>query len=294
MDVDGLANGLANRPADRLAEFVTAHAPLFVITGAGCSTESGIADYRGRDGKWKRPMPVQLSEFLALPAARRRYWARSMVGWPEFEAAQPNAAHRGLAALERAGLLEILVTQNVDRLHHEARHKAVIELHGRLDRVICVDCGREVSRGSVQRWLESHNARFVGRAAPRAPDGDADLALVEADNLDDFSIPSCPHCGGMMKPDVVFYGESVPKPRVVESYRALERSRGVLIVGSSVSVFSSFRFCRKAAELALPIAAVNQGVTRADELLEFKIDSAAGATMAALACALCAPPSAPL
>jgi NAD-dependent SIR2 family protein deacetylase len=265
---------------DRLSEFVAAHPNLFVLTGAGLSTASGIGDYRGEDGAWKRRPPVELRDFLASDSARRRYWSRSMIGWPPFAAARPNAGHRALAALQRAGRIATTVTQNVDGLHQSAGHADVIELHGRLANVVCLDCGTRFERATVQNWLEDRNRDLVLHARTLLADGDAELGDAA---LDAFAIPQCTTCGGVLKPDVVFYGESVPR-RVVEAAMAeLARATAVLIVGSSVMVYSSFRFCRAAHAQRKPIAAINRGVTRADPLLAFKVDGDCAAALAALA-----------
>lgn len=266
-----------------LADFAARYAPLFVITGAGCSTESGIFDYRGRDGQWKRKPPVQYDPFMRSETARQRYWARSHVGWRRFRAARPNPAHFALARLERAGVVGTVVTQNVDGLHQAAGHKRVIDLHGRLDTVTCTACGRRTARADVAAWLAENNPGFETPEHTLAPDGDADF---EGADLSGFRVPRCERCGGVVKPDVVFFGENVPRARVATAFDALARCKGVLICGSSVMVQSSFRFCRRAEALHLPIAALNEGVTRADAMLAVKIEARCGATLAALATGL--------
>jgi len=266
-----------------LAGFAARHAPLFVITGAGCSTESGIFDYRGRDGQWKRKPPVQYDQFIRSEAARQRYWARSHVGWRRFRAAQPNPAHFALARLERAGVAGIVVTQNVDGLHQAAGHERVIDLHGRLDAVICTACGWRTHRATVAEWLAANNPGFETPQHSLAPDGDADFEGVD---LSDFRVPYCDRCGGIVKPDVVFFGENVPRARVDAAFDALACCNGVLICGSSVMVQSSFRFCRRAESLRLPVAALNEGVTRADAMLTVKVEARCGAALAAVAASL--------
>ncbi len=256
-----------------LAEFVERHARLFVLTGAGVSTSSGIPDYRDLDGNWKRRPPVQYGPFVRDEHVRRRYWARSALGWPGFARSRPGVAHDALARLQRAGRVHALVTQNVDRLHQRAGSDPVIDLHGRLDVVVCLGCSDRTSRDDLQRRLLAANPRFAGLRAPAAPDGDADLGDVD---LDDFEVPACARCGGTLKPDVVFFGESVPKPTVEASFRALGESDAVLVVGSSLMVWSGFRFARAAAESGKPIAAVNRGVTRADDRLALKLDADCG------------------
>jgi len=253
---------------DDLAQFIRKHPGVFVLTGAGCSTDSGIPDYRDANGDWKREPPMDFREFAGNAANRKRYWARSMVGWLSVGRAVPNGAHRALTRLEHAGLIEQLVTQNVDRLHQRAGSRRVIDLHGRLDHVVCLSCGSVRSRADVQDELVGDNPRFGSLDARTAPDGDADLGGVD---FDAFRIPHCQHCGGTLKPDVVFFGESVPKHRVREAMGALERATALLVVGSSLTVFSGFRFAVRAAELGKPIASLNLGRTRADHLLSLKV-----------------------
>src|SRR5215469_10146048 len=193
---------------DLLREFIQRHARLFVLTGAGCSTDSGIPDYRDADGGWKRAQPVQYRAFMDEPATRKRYWARSLVGWQRFRRAQPNDAHRALAALEHQGGVGLLVTQNVDRLHQAAGSSNVVDLHGRLDLVRCMGCEARLPREEMQRELLARNPEWTDLGDGRvAPDGDADLDRLD---FSGFEVPECPSCGGLLKPDVVFYGESVP------------------------------------------------------------------------------------
>lgn len=243
---------------------------VMVITGAGCSTGSGIGDYRDRQGQWKRVQPIQHQDFLTSVDARRRYWARSMLGWPVVAAAEPNAAHLALADLQRLGRVRRLVTQNVDGLHQRAGSQAVIDLHGRLDRVRCLSCGTLSSRQVLQEQLVNLNPTIMARQFRAAPDGDADVQLAA---LDAIEIPECERCGGILKPDVVFYGDSVPKPVVAEVFAATEAADAILVVGSSLMVFSSFRFCRRARELRTPMAAINLGRTRADEWFATKVEA---------------------
>ncbi|MEQ8859477.1 MAG: NAD-dependent protein deacetylase [Pseudomonadales bacterium] len=257
---------------------------IAVITGAGCSTGSGIGDYRDRSGSWKRAPPVQMQDFVAHAATRRRYWARSMRGWPIMANAQPNAAHRALAELERAGLVAGLITQNVDGLHQRAGHRRVLELHGALATVVCLDCGAHGERRALQTRLERDNPFVLETSVRAAPDGDADLA--DGLDLSSFRTPDCERCGGVLKPDVVFYGDSVPRSRVADAYALVEEAEVLLVVGSSLMVFSSFRFCRRARELGKPLLAVNHGVTRADDWLAAKLDADCAETLPALAAAL--------
>jgi NAD-dependent SIR2 family protein deacetylase len=265
--------------AQALAQFVRAHAPLFVLTGAGCSTDSGIPDYRDRAGNWKRAEPIRYQRFVRDPAARRRYWARSFVGWPRVAAARPNTTHRALAALEARGLVTQIVTQNVDGLHQRAGARRVLDLHGRLDVVDCLDCGLRLPRERLQAMLAAGNPACVPVAPEQsAPDGDVLLGdALQAG----FRVPDCPHCGGLLKPAVVFFGENVPKPRVAHAMDQLARAGGLLVVGSSLTVFSGYRFCRAAAQAGQPMALLNRGRTRADDLGALKLDADCGPILTA-------------
>jgi NAD-dependent SIR2 family protein deacetylase len=254
-----------------LRDFVESHRRLFILTGAGCSASSGIPDYRDANGLWKRKPPVTYQAFMADDATRRRYWARSMIGWRHFRQAQPNDAHRALARLEAEGKSELLLTQNVDRLHQAAGSARVIDLHGRLDLVRCMNCQRRVLRSEVQDELTRVNVEWLGFDAVDAPDGDADLDGVD---FSSFVTPSCRHCDGVLKPDVVFFGEYVPRERVEAAERHLEKADALLIVGSSLMVYSGFRFVQMAADAGKPLAAVNIGRTRADGLLSVKVEQA--------------------
>ena len=262
-----------------LREFVERHQRLFVLTGAGCSTASGIPDYRDTNGEWKRARPVMLQHFLADDLTRKRYWARSLVGWQRMHAARPNGAHHALAALESAGRVEQLVTQNVDGLHQAAGSRNVIDLHGRIDTVRCLECGERVPRADVQAELVRRNPRFSRLDARIAPDGDADL---EDAAFAEFDVPPCLACGGRLKPDVVFFGEGVPKERVARTADAIERSDAMLIVGSSLMVYSGYRLAVAMADAGKPIAAVNIGRTRADERLTLKVEEDCAAALAFL------------
>lgn len=254
-----------------LQDFVDRHQRLFVLTGAGCSTNSGIPDYRDADGKWKRQPPVTYQAFMGEAATRRRYWARSLIGWRRFGRARPNAAHRALARLEARGGSELILTQNVDRLHQAAGNDKVIDLHGRLDLVRCMGCGHKITRHEFQDDLSRANAGWLDLDATDAPDGDADLDIQD---FSTFSVPACRHCGGILKPDVVFFGENVPRSFVESATDHLQQSDGMLIVGSSLMVYSGFRFVQMAARAGIPIAAVNLGRTRADDMLAFKLEEA--------------------
>ena len=254
------------------------------LAGAGCSTESGIPDYRGPEGTLRRRQPMQYGEFVGSPEGRARYWSRSTVGWPRFSAARPNAAHAALASLERAGALTGVITQNVDGLHQAAGSREVVELHGSLARVRCLDCGRSACRHVLQERLLSLNAswleRLHGSAATVAPDGDAELPPHE---LSTFRVPECDACDGLLKPDVVFFGESVPKSRVEAAWRLLEGAELLLVVGSSLTVFSGRRFVYGAREAGIPVAIINLGPTRADDLATVKVEARLGEVLPWLA-----------
>jgi NAD-dependent SIR2 family protein deacetylase len=260
-----------------LHEFIERHPKLFVLTGAGCSTDSGIPDYRDENGDWKRARPVMFQAFVNDLHTRRRYWARSLIGWRRFGRAQPNDAHRALAKLEQRGRLRLLVTQNVDGLHSAAGSTEVVDLHGRMDRVRCLGCERRSDREELQQRLLRLNPAWERLDAHDAPDGDADL---EAQDFSDFEIPVCEHCGGILKPDVVFFGESVPQERVKAAMDAVERADAMLVIGSSLMVYSGYRFAQAAHKAGKPIAAVNLGRTRADELLSLKLNQPCVAALA--------------
>ncbi|QSX76109.1 NAD-dependent protein deacetylase [Lysobacter arenosi] len=274
-------NNLSPAPheaADRLREWLRPHQRVFVLTGAGCSTDSGIPDYRDGDGQWKRTPPVTYQAFTAEPLVNARYWARSFIGWPRIAQARPNAAHLALAGWEQQGRLTTLLTQNVDGLHQRAGSRDVIDLHGRLDDVVCLACGDRQPRAAMQERLAALNPDWLGLDAGTAPDGDADL---DGHDFSAFRVPPCARCGGMLKPDVVFFGENVPRPRYLQAQEALQASDAVLVVGSSLMVYSGFRFVRSAHEAGMPIAIVNRGRTRADELAGLKLEADAGAVLSA-------------
>jgi len=252
-----------------LASFLAGTESLAVLCGAGVSTASGIPDYRDRNGEKKHAEPIQYQDFVGNETSRQRYWARSFVGWQRFSRAKPNAAHYALAELESTGKVDALITQNVDRLHHEAGSRNVIELHGDLSKVRCVSCGEAHPRGDFQHRLKKFNVGWHAEVFRYKPDGDAELA---EQSYRDFRVPACTDCDGTLKPDVVMFGEAVPKDRVSDATSAVERADALLVVGSSLMVFSGYRFARQAAALDKPIAIVNQGVTRADEIAALKVD----------------------
>ncbi len=253
---------------------------VLVLSGAGISTESGIPDYRGEGGTLSRHTPMTYQEFVADPQARRRYWARSHLGWRSFGRARPNAGHRAVAAFERHGLLSGLITQNVDGLHQAAGSRSVVELHGSLARVVCLSCGAVVSRRELARRLEQANAGFNPVAAGINPDGDADLT---DEQVGDFRVVSCARCGGVLKPDVVFFGEAVPQHRV-ERCRALVReATSLLVLGSSLTVMSGLRFVRQAAQEGKQVLIVNRDVTRGDRYAAARIALPLGTALTTVA-----------
>ena len=252
---------------------------VFVLGGAGVSTDSGIPDYRDENGAWKAQKPVEYRDFVGSEATRKRYWARSMRGFPLLATAEPNAAHHALSTLERRGALSLLVTQNVDGLHRRAGSERVIDLHGRLDQVKCLGCGAITSRAVLQSELLLRNSEFADAPAVVKPDGDAELQGVSYDR---FEVVPCSTCGGLLKPDVVFFGENVPPERVREALTTLESSRLLLVVGSSLMVFSGYRFARAAARLGVPIAILNRGKTRADDIAALKISGNIGQVLSEL------------
>ena len=241
-----------------------------VLTGAGVSTDSGIPDYRDEAGAWKRREPMKFQQFSRSLAARQRYWARSLVGFSRIDAAQPNRAHLALASMQQRLSLELLVTQNVDGLHQKAGSQAVLDLHGRLDLVECLSCQSELPRVAFQKRLASLNPGFDYEQSRTAPDGDADLSGVD---YSAFLVPPCERCGGVLKPGVVFFGESVPAARVQRAMRTLGTCDALLVIGTSLMVFSGYRFVRAAAEREIPIYIVNRGKTRADALAALKLEA---------------------
>lgn len=265
---------------EALSEFIAAHAPLCVLSGAGVSTDSGIPDYRDAQGEWKRPAPMTHQTFIGSHAARQRYWARALVGFRALGEALPGPAHLALAALERHGLVNGVITQNVDRLHQAAGSRRVIDLHGRADEVRCMHCDIRMPRAAWHARLAELNPVWAMLDAAIAPDGDA---YLEGD-FSTFEVPHCPRCGiGVIKPDVVYFGDNVPKARVVDAMALLDESRGLWVVGSSLMVFSGFRFARKASAAGLPIACLNLGRTRADDLYTLKVEAPLGGSLSALA-----------
>ncbi|MFQ5547732.1 MAG: NAD-dependent protein deacetylase [Woeseia sp.] len=255
---------------DYLVEFVRRHEIITVLSGAGCSTASGIPDYRDEDGNWKHPQPVQYGDFVNNGNVRKRYWAGSYAGWSRIVSAAPNAAHRALADLERSGRIASLITQNVDNLHRQAGSRTVIDLHGVLQKTRCLHCNLTGERNEWQARLEDCNPDWDAAISRYAPDGDAELTT--SDYLA-FKVPDCPCCGGVIKPDVVFFGEPVPRETVIAATELLERSDALLIVGSSLMVFSGYRFVRLARNSGIPLVIINRGRTRADEIANRKFST---------------------
>jgi NAD-dependent SIR2 family protein deacetylase len=264
---------------DRLQTLV-AGGGVVVLSGAGISTESGIPDYRGPSGQLRARLPMTVQEFTASPAARRRYWARSYVGWRRIAGAQPNAGHLAVAALQQRGAVTGVITQNVDGLHQAAGARDVIELHGGLDHVVCLDCGARSPRSQLNERLRAVNGELVAEIAQLNPDGDVELAdeLVAS-----FGLVGCECCGSdLLKPDVVFFGENVPRARVTRCFELVERAASLLVLGSSLTVMSGLRFVHRAAAAGIPVAIVNEGSTRGDEYADVKLDGPLGEVLLAL------------
>jgi NAD-dependent SIR2 family protein deacetylase len=252
-----------------------------VLTGAGISTDSGIPDYRGPDSPPSNPMTI--GQFTSDPVFRRRYWARNHVGWRHMDATLPNAGHRALAALECAGVVCGVITQNVDLLHTKAGSHNVVNLHGSYAQVVCLGCGHTMSRAALASQLEALNPGFAERAEAVgglavAPDADANIADTAS-----FRYLDCERCGGMLKPDIVYFGENVPKDRVAQAYSLIDDAQALLVAGSSLAVFSGYRFVRHAAAIGIPVAIVNRGLTRGDELATVKVDCGCSELLALLA-----------
>lgn len=270
----------ASHSLDSLCQFI-GDEPFLVLTGAGISTASGIPDYRDRDGVRRGRQPMMYQEFAANPAARQRYWARAMLGWPRIRASQPNSAHLALARLQASGTISGLITQNVDALHSKAGSSDVIELHGSLQGVRCLDCQQRLDRAEVQHTLLAQNPYLAGVDAVQAPDGDT---LLDPAFEASFKVPHCPYCAGeRLKPDVVFFGENVAPQTASDAMSAVERAAGLLVVGSSLMAWSAFRLCKAMAERDRPVVAINYGKTRADELLALKIEEPCETLLPALA-----------
>jgi NAD-dependent SIR2 family protein deacetylase len=274
----GVAAGVAREPAtgevERAAELLSGR--IAVLTGAGISTDSGIPDYRGEGAPKRTPMTIQ--QFLAGDSFRKRYWAGSYLGWSRFVSAGPNAGHLALADLEAAGRVSGVVTQNVDGLHVKAGSRHVVEVHGSVDRVVCLRCGQLFARSAIAERIETDNAWFVGGATVTLnPDGDADVGDVS-----DFVVPDCTVCGGTLKPEVVFFGEFVPRDRFQEAAALVKRADALLIAGSSLAVNSGIRLLEQARRRHVPIVILNRGATKGDRVATLKIDAGTTETLTAL------------
>ena len=260
----------------RLAGWLERTGPVAVLTGAGLSTESGIPDYRGPTGAARPATPMTYQVFTGSLAAQQRYWARSHLGWRTIARASPNAGHQAVAAL--AGRWTGLITQNVDGLHARAGSADAVELHGNLDRVLCLRCGELSSREALDLRLREANPHWTAQVLELRPDGD-----VELDDAAGFHVVACAVCAGTLKPDVVFFGETVPADRVARCFDLVERAAGLLVLGSSLTVMSGYRFVLRAARLGLPVAIVNQGPTRGDDKADLRLDAPLGAVLSGVA-----------
>lgn len=268
-------------PLDYVAQLLAGRG-VVVLTGAGISTDSGIPDYRGPDGVRRRADPMTYAEFTKSEAGRRRYWARSHLGWRLIRSAEPNSSHNAVAAWEANGLLDGVITQNVDRLHQRAGSTRITDLHGRLDRVRCLSCGNNSARQTLEDRFTAANPGFAQQLAHVKrvnPDGDVEL---EGEAIDRFVVVDCHRCGGILKPDVVYFGESVPKDRVQRCLHAVENARALVVLGSSLTVMSGYRFVRLAHKLGTPIAIVNSGVTRGDGEATVRVNAPLGSTLGKL------------
>ena len=270
--------------AERLGELV-GRGGVCALSGAGLSTESGIPDYRGPSGALRARLPMTIAEFRGSAAARRRYWARAHIGWRRIAAAQPNAGHHAVSALQQAGVLGAIITQNVDGLHQAAGARDVVELHGTLGRVVCLECGAHSTREVLGERLRAANPDLeCDEVAISNPDGDVELA---EEQVALFRLVGCECCGAdLLKPDVVFFGENVPRPRVQRCFELVDGSACLLVLGSSLTVMSGLRFVHRARQQRIPVVIVNQGATRGDPLADVKIDAALGEVLPALARAL--------
>ncbi|MGO9217251.1 MAG: NAD-dependent protein deacetylase [Streptosporangiaceae bacterium] len=272
---------MAGGPADSVAEIagLIGAGGVVILSGAGLSTESGIPDYRGPTGLARRAEPMTYQAFTGAAAARQRYWARSHLGWRHIARAAPNRGHRAVAELQRRGLLSGIITQNVDGLHQQGGARGVIELHGSLSRVICLGCGERTPRGELDQRLRAANPAWDARARQVNPDGDA---VLDAGVTDQFQVVDCLRCAGALKPDVIFFGENVPPGRVADCYALVGAARALLVLGSSLTVMSGYRFVRHAAKLGIPVAIINQGATRGDAQATVILDAPLGPALTSL------------
>jgi NAD-dependent SIR2 family protein deacetylase len=273
--------GLVGAQADPVREIAGLLEPgsVVVLSGAGLSTESGIPDYRGPTSLARRAEPMTYQAFTGAAAARQRYWARSHLGWRHIARAAPNRGHQAVAEMERRGLLSGIITQNVDGLHQQAGARDVIELHGSLSRVICLGCGERTPRDELDQRLRAANPDWAAQARQVNPDGDA---VLDDEATDQFQVVDCLRCAGALKPDVIFFGENVPPGRVADCYTLVSEAQALLVLGSSLTVMSGYRFVRHAAKLGIPVAIINQGPTRGDAQATLTLDAPLGQTLATL------------
>lgn len=274
--------GAVSNPAalDDLAALL-ADGDVVTLSGAGLSTDSGIPDYRGATGSLRRHTPMTYQTFLRDPRGRHRYWARSFVGWRQIRSARPNDGHRAVADLQAAGVVGAVITQNVDGLHQAGGARDVVELHGGLDRTVCLGCGDVAGREELDERLHEANPTFGPRVDEVNPDGDAELP---DEVLDGFVMVDCLACGGgPLKPDVVFFGETVPRDRVDRCFDLVDGAGSLLVLGSSLTVMSGYRFVLRAAKLGIPVAIVNVGPTRGDPKADIRVDAPLGAVLPELA-----------
>jgi len=260
---------LAASQIEPLAQLIKNNQPVTALTGAGISASSGLPVYRDANGSWIHSEPIQGPKFRASEKVRQRYWCRSYFGWQSFSAALPNSAHKDLAALEKNNLVSTVITQNVDGLHQRAGSESTVALHGNLSEVICLNCGHISQRADLQKRLRDNNPEFLKIDFSVAPDGDA---IVDDAHIAKFNTADCITCGGVLQPYVVFYGDNVPKLRVQHCMQRLQESRMLLCIGTSLMVYSGFRFCKTAREAGIPVVIINNGVTRADDLASHKVN----------------------
>jgi NAD-dependent SIR2 family protein deacetylase len=273
--------GLAGAPADAVGEIagLLGLGGVVVLSGAGLSTESGIPDYRGPTGLARRATPMTYQAFTGAAAARQRYWARSHLGWRHIARAAPNPGHQAVAEMQRRGLVSAIITQNVDGLHQAAGAQDVVELHGSLSRVICLGCGERTPREELDQRLRAANPDWAAQEQQVNPDGDA---VLDDGATDGFTVVDCLRCAGALKPDVIFFGENVPPGRVADCYGQVSEARALLVLGSSLTVMSGYRFVRHAAKLDIPVAIINQGPTRGDAQATFTLDAPLGPALTTL------------
>lgn len=272
---------------EQLRQFLTKHNNILILTGAGISTESGIPDYRSEGvGLYARTnhKPIQYQEFLKYPKARQRYWARNFVGWPRFSGVQPNSTHTAITDLQKAGKVTSIVTQNVDRLHHKAGADNIIELHGTAYLVRCINCSYQINRSDLQEIMKENNPNMLDNFSMIRPDGDVELSQEQ---MNSFRVPLCPECEGPLKPDIVFFGDNVPKSRVKQIRDEVTRCEALFILGSSLTVFSSYRIILQAKDEGKYISILNIGPTRADDIVSLKISTKCGDILPEVCSSIC-------